>query len=449
MQMKKSKLMIVDDSPEFLILADSMLADHYEIITASSGSEGLALYEKERPDLILVDLIMPQMTGAEMLYALQDRFGRRIPAIIMTADSDDDSERIGLESGAMDYVRKPFQKAVLLSRIQNILQNEARIRALQDEARIDTLTGLLNKAYSQDSLREVCRKDSGVLMLLDLDSFKLVNDIYGHGMGDQVLTRFAGIIRSNIRPGDLAGRIGGDEFIVFCNKVKSPAIVREKAANLNRMIAELATALLGKDCMVPLGVSVGAVFVPEYGSNYDELATLADKALYRVKQNGKHGCHLYDEGAGVAEPVVSNASLMAARMSLEERSERNDAYELSMDNFRIAYRFLRRATKNMLKPVQFVLFHLSPLGMDTQNETVDENTLDCFAENMGTTLRRSDVYTQSGPDQFLLLLPEATRENGLNVIERVLTNFSKTAAGPHCSVTYEIDDLDHVDEVEK
>ena len=360
----------------------------------------------------------------------------------MTADSDGDSERIGLESGAMDYVRKPFQEAVLVSRIQNILQNEARIRELQDEARIDHLTGLMNKSHSQTTLTDLCRNRSGALMMLDLDSFKLVNDLFGHAMGDQILIRFARIIQANIRPKDIAGRIGGDEFVVFCNNVKDPSVLRDRSARINQMLTDTARSLLGEDNNVPLGVSIGIVFVPDNGTEYEKLAQLADKALYKVKQNGKHGCAIYEEASSTADKPL-NPSMRSVRMSLDERSKRNDGYELPLDSFRIIYRFLQRSMKNNHDPVQFVLFDIEFTNADSEDNSF---TTDCFAENLGTSLRRSDVYCQSSSGQFLLLLPGANKKNGQKIITRILDNFSQTAASPKCSVTFEIEDIDSVHE---
>ncbi|MBR5089456.1 MAG: response regulator, partial [Ruminiclostridium sp.] len=123
----KKKILIVDDEPMMLMLTSRFLSADYDIIKANSGSEAIKLYEKEHPDMILSDLLMPEMSGFEMHKQLQEKFGEQIPVMFMTADESDEVEGKGFDVGAADFIRKPFQPPVLLKRIENIFKNLDRI----------------------------------------------------------------------------------------------------------------------------------------------------------------------------------------------------------------------------------------------------------------------------------------------------------------------------------
>ena len=143
-------------------------------------------------------------------------------------------------------------------------------------------------------------------MILDLDNFKLVNDLHGHAMGDKILIRFAELIKGMIRSTDVAGRIGGDEIIF------------NKACFLNHQLIISAKNFMGDDMQIPLGTSTGAVFVPNEGRDFATLTDKADKALYKVKHHGKHGCAFFGEETSTA--TAGHKNLSQTQMILAERS---------------------------------------------------------------------------------------------------------------------------------
>ena len=267
----KKKILIVDDMEVSLMMTENMLAEEYETFCASSGIEAIEIFRKEKPDMVLSDLRMPQMTGYELQLALQEEFHQTIPFMFMTADHDEETESKGFDNGAMDFIRKPFRPDVLLRRVGNIMQTVEQISSLKKSSSTDALTGLLNKASASIELLKVCQNSIGALMMIDLDSFKLVNDIHGHAMGDQILIKFADILRAVVRTGDVLGRIGGDEFIAFCAGVHEDNIIASKAQFINERILDAAKMLMGDDMNIPLGASIGAVFVPQAGNVFPEL----------------------------------------------------------------------------------------------------------------------------------------------------------------------------------
>ncbi|MBR1396382.1 MAG: diguanylate cyclase, partial [Selenomonadaceae bacterium] len=265
------KILIVDDMIVSLMMTENILATQYTTFCASSGQEAIEIYRQERPDMVLSDLRMPGMSGYELQSTLQEEYNQIIPFMFMTADHDEETESKGFDNGAMDFIRKPFRPDVLLRRVANILQTVEQIQGLKKHASIDKLTGLLNKASSEEELTNICKSSNGALMMIDLDSFKLVNDIHGHAMGDKILISFSEIIRSAMRPTDLVGRMGGDEFIAFCNGMHDESAIANKSEYINQKLVESAKKLMGEDMNIPLGASIGCVLVPTEGTDFAEL----------------------------------------------------------------------------------------------------------------------------------------------------------------------------------
>ena len=417
------KILIVDDASFMRKATSGILSEKYVTVCASSGAEAIELYDKERPDLILSDLIMPEMTGLELQSRLTEQYGERIHFMFMTADEHEESESVGLEAGALDYIRKPFKPEVLLRRVDNIMRHIdslKQIQGLRAVAETDPMTGLLNKAFVTKTLTELCPKEIGTLMMVDLDSFKLVNDLYGHDMGDKVLIRFAEILRSVTRSSDIVGRMGGDEFIVFCRDIRDEALIAEKSRVINVSIFASAKEFMGEDMNIPLGASIGAVAVPDEGTDFTGLYKKADKALYSVKQNGKHGYALFHERASTAAAAEESpaGSLAAARKILEERNRQKGAYELGFESFRTLYRFIVRSMENYYD-AEFVLFSFDG---DAKQEAMD-----LFGEQLHQMLRRSDVFTKSGR-QYMVLLPQPGPDHGQAIVERILSSW-RSAGG--------------------
>lgn len=394
-----SKILVVDDEKIMLMLARRILSKKYEVITAMSATEAIELFETERPDLVLSDLMMPEMDGYEFHRVLQEKNSETVPIIFMTADESNESETRVFNNGAMDFIRKPFHPDVLLRRVGNIIENLDKIQGLTTAASVDPMTGLLNKSESQRQIGDLIKKSPGALLMLDLDSFKLVNDIHGHDMGDKILIRFAELIRKIIRENDLAGRMGGDEFIVYLQHVHDEEILQEKAKFLNDELLLSAKKFMGEDMNIPLGVSVGAVFSPDEGKDFSTLYKKADSALYEVKKNGKHGCAVYKENNLTEENVSEGAKFSRMSMILGERNVERGAYFVDFETFKKIYQFSARIADNYNKSLDLLQFTLA-----------DENFADEFKEILIHSLRKSDCVTQSDKNKFLVILIEASLE---------------------------------------
>ena len=427
------KILIVDDEQVSLLMTDHILSTTYQTYTVNSGFEALDVFEKENPDMVLSDLRMPGMSGLELQQKLTELYDRKIPFMFMTADQDEATESRGFENGAMDFIRKPFRADVLLRRVDNILQTVEKLNTLKSAAETDRLTGLLNKASAVDEIDALCHKSPGSLMMIDLDSFKLVNDIYGHAAGDKLLTAFADILRSAVRSNDVIGRIGGDEFIAFCQKISEEPVIADKTAFINERLIEAAKDIMGEDMNIPLGASIGCVFAPDEGSDYNTLFKKADKALYIVKQNGKHGYRIYrdiEAGDDREQPVVSDIANMS--MILSERNRAKGAFCLSFEDFRVVFQFLSRVNVNYKRSVWMILFSVS---------SSEESGLpmDTIRELLRSSLRQSDVVTQNGRNQFVVLLLEMSAYNIEVVIDRIMDKWNESDELKGYELSYELD----------
>lgn len=424
------KVLIVDDDPVMLRLASLIVSKHFQIITASSGKEALRLFETEKPDLVLSDLMMPEMNGFELHRILQEKNLESVPIVFMTADEDTDTERRGFDIGVDDYIHKPFKADVLIRRIQNVLRNSNKIRGLKQAVDIDALTGLLNKTASQRKISESCRKHPGVLMVIDLDSFKLVNDLHGHDMGDKILIRFAELIREITNASDLAGRMGGDEFIVFCRDIQDESKVLDKSDYLNEKIVAAAKELMGKDMNIPLGASIGAVFIPSDGTDFNILCSKADRALYGSKQAGKHGCSFYSDDS---TDQSDRKKLLDMQTILGERVVSNGAYFVEINGFKEIYRMFVRLARNYKRDVQIM-----QITLNTENS----DALDRFRELLLHNLQQSDCITQNGKKQFLVLMPETHIEECEGIEQKINSKWQSSSFARFFTPKFEFETIE-------
>ncbi len=418
--MSDKKILVVDDDEIVRMQTRGILSRKYEVVMADSGEAAIELYRKEKPDMILSDLMMPGMDGFQMVETLREKYDLIIPVMFMTGLSSDESEEKSLTNGAVDYIRKPFKADVLLRRIDNIMDNMERLSGLRKAAENDLMTGLYNKTTSAEKIGEIVKSGNGILMMIDLDSFKLVNDIYGHEKGDMILIKFAEILRSVMRSTDIVGRIGGDEFIAFCQNTRDERMLKERTEFLNRKIVSYAKECLAEDMNIPLGCSIGACICPDEGNDYTMLFNKADQALYEVKQNGKHGFSIYRQNDADKKDNEFHNSTTDIRMILGERAGQKGACVVPLECFTTLYRFLIRFERNYAFGMYFLIFTLSsdkgPIG----------DYVDKFVEVESSCLRGSDVITKYGEDKVLTMLMKTTSEDYNIPVDRLMKKWNET-----------------------
>ena len=434
-------IIVVDDDVTNLKTAGHILSRNNMRVTALKSGQALLDYplNDEIPDMILLDIKMPVMDGFETLKRFRSREAENgmdeIPIVFLTADEDAGSERLGFEAGVADYIRKPFDPDVLIRRINNIISSREKIVSLKAEASTDALTGFLNKSAAGSEFSRICANETGCLMMIDLDSFKPVNDIYGHEMGDKVLKTFAQSVAALVPEGSKCARIGGDEFTVFCSNMVDEEEAHRFAERLNSAIIDFAKKLMGEDMSIPLGASVGAVFVPKSGKVYNELLKYADKSLYSVKQNGKHGCNIYsadelhDDDANTVDMDINTLSAI-----LGERTIPNVALQLDKDQFSYVYRYVMRYIIRNQRTACKVLMTLSRAN-DIDDHTYRDRC-DLFGTHIKESLRKSDILMRSKFNQYFIFLTDI-RENSIGKVISNLISSWHELYGSDITVTYE------------
>ena len=222
MERHKRKILIVDDQESMVGVLRGMLENEYKVLTARSGVEGLKVAQEHAPDLILLDILMPDMDGFDVCKKLKGSPDTdQIPVIFLTALDSHRDEEVGLIYGAADYISKPFSEAVVQLRVRNHLKLRYQMELLQSISMTDSMTDLANRrAFDLFLEREIHtaarRKESLTLMLLDVDFFKNYNDLYGHVAGDDVLKRVGQALnRCARRAVDVVARYGGEEFAMI------------------------------------------------------------------------------------------------------------------------------------------------------------------------------------------------------------------------------------------
>ncbi|MCR5627845.1 MAG: response regulator, partial [Lachnospiraceae bacterium] len=174
-------IVVVDDEVLSLKNIKMLLSsDDMRVSCLKSGNDLLTFMSKNDPDIILMDIMMPQMDGFETYRRLEEKLAEEgknmTPVIFLTGETDAERERDGLKLGASDYIHKPIDKQVLISRIENIISNNKKIKSLEEDASTDKLTGFLNKTVGEEKITAMCEENNGIFVILDLDNFKPVND---------------------------------------------------------------------------------------------------------------------------------------------------------------------------------------------------------------------------------------------------------------------------------
>ncbi len=434
-------VIIVDDNIADLKLTGHVLSENGMRVTALNSGQALLNYlsEEKHPDMLLLDINMPDMDGFELLKRVRKKEKQNgqeeIPAVFLSADDSLETERQGLALGAVDYIRKPYEPEIFVHRIRNILNNSKRILALSEEASTDKLTGLLNKISANQRMERACREYRGALLIIDMDHFKLVNDLYGHEAGDKVLTAFSGILKHQFRSHDIVGRIGGDEFIAFLRNLDDPEVIKKIVRRLGDQLHAAALKILGANMTIPLGVSAGAVLT-EGNADFMTLFGKADKALYVVKQNGRHDCVVSGEEERY-DPVKEKeeADLNRMDMVLAERYVAKHAMWLGQEAFANIYRYMYRYIQRYHEKAYKILYTITPETEMTESDFAER--MGKLGESIKSTLRNSDIMMQNLSNQFFLFLPMVSDEDIPKVIERIQNTWRAKEEDRGLQIVYE------------
>jgi diguanylate cyclase (GGDEF)-like protein len=292
-----------DDFFNRTLLAKRLRKVGYEVTEVANGSDCLAAYEHKQPNLVLLDVMMPDMSGFDCCTELlKHPFSRHTPILMITSLEDQTSVDQAFAAGAIDFITKPVQWPVLRHRIRLILENIHLQKSLEGAnlqltrlATIDPLTDLANRRIFTACLKKEWRRLARErlplsLLMLDVDCFKSYNDTYGHQTGDHCLRQIAHALKKSAEtsPGNLVARYGGEEFSIVLPGTPLVSAVAIAEAMLQAVQA-LSIPHQKSTVSQYVSISLGAAaMLPSDQVSYEKLIAAADAALYRAKQAGRN-----------------------------------------------------------------------------------------------------------------------------------------------------------------
>jgi len=286
------KVMVVDDSSVFRNQMKKMVENlFFQVFALAHGEEALLILE-QNPDIkiIITDYNMPVMDGLELTKAVRQKYTKnQLSIFVLSSTEDSDVSAMFLKRGANDFINKPFSKEEFSCRLNNAIEALENIDTITHYSSRDFLTGLYNRRHFFSVMETyfvdaVTRDEEFVLALIDIDNFKVINDTYGHDIGDEVIIHVAEIIRSNVQYQDVLSRFVGAEF---CLVLKNTT--REKALEILERIRQrvsLTPYTIEPDQEIFTTVSIGAAL--EHDNSINETINEADSQLLHAKHNGKN-----------------------------------------------------------------------------------------------------------------------------------------------------------------
>ena len=285
MEFTHYKILVVDDEEPMRKLIVSLLSPKgHQCVTANNGREALDKFMETKFDALITDIVMPEMDGITLTEELSKHY-QNLPVMVMTGYTEEYSAETAIASGAREFINKPFSISEFLIRFDKMMRDHKGEEALLALSLIDELTGLYNRRrffiltdqYLKLSVRT---KKRLLLLFIDMDNLKWINDHHGHNEGDQALIDLANILKKTFRESDIIARIGGDEFVVLSESTdeNGEIVLTRLYENIKDHNAK------GSRCYT-LSISVGTTqFDPEYPISIDELLSKADALMYAQKR---------------------------------------------------------------------------------------------------------------------------------------------------------------------
>jgi len=290
----RHNVMIVDDENINIAILSQILSPEYNLLTAMNGQDALKRAEESRPDLILLDIALPDMSGFDLLRKIKSSPpAKDIPVIMITASGSPDDEEKAFLLGAVDYMTKPFNNTIVSSRVKTQLLIISQSQVIERLNLADPLTGLPNRRNFDRHLdlewkRAIRERKPVSLLIIDIDRFKAYNDAYGHIQGDEMLKAVALVlIKSARRPADMTARISGAEFAAVLPDTSWESALF-MAENIRKTIKSTILPTIDGKAQTSVTVSVGLVTkTPHVNDKLSDFFSLADDSMHEAKRAGR------------------------------------------------------------------------------------------------------------------------------------------------------------------
>lgn len=290
----RPKVLLIDDNITIIKIITSFLEiEGFKVFSTTDSSLALKIAQEVLPEIILLDIVMPQPDGFEVCKLLKADDGlNEIPVIILTAETGSHDLRIGLEAGAIDYIRKPVDQVELAARVHSVYRIKQYQDKLKELALRDSLTGLYNhgtliERFVKEYNKQAPKGGNVAFIMIDIDDFKKINDTYGHLIGDAILKEIAYILSRTVASAGIVSRYGGEEFGVIISDIYAQA-VGKLCEEIRENIQEYKFTIRD-EVYTNLTVSIGFCSrQASEGTDYNEILKKADAALYAAKRSGRN-----------------------------------------------------------------------------------------------------------------------------------------------------------------
>ena len=289
MQKERSTILIVDDIEKDINILLDVLNDKYDTLVALDGRTALEIVEYNSVDLILIDIMMPTISGFDICETLKLQSSTKdIPVVFITAQADEESIAKSFSVGGADFIAKPFKPLELIARVKTQIELRTLVNHLEFIASYDSMTGVYNRrkffSLAQESFDTI--KINLYAIMIDIDKFKSINDKYGHAFGDKVITFVAQTIKKHILEGAIFARIGGEEFAILCHSSSEDEII-DNMQEIRLSIEKLELFTENGERVV-FTISEGMAKSDKSMNSIDDLLKKADDALYEAKGAGRN-----------------------------------------------------------------------------------------------------------------------------------------------------------------
>ena len=440
-------ILVVDEDRTILEIVKNTLSSTYKVTEMVTGPQVLQFLTTTIPDLILMEVQLTVMDGFELINRIRNNEAtKRIPIVCMSKRDVELENRC--RTVAADFIIKPFIPSAMLQTINDTIASIDQQRSLGgmmqgnnaeyvDPSQRDVLTGLLDwNAAVQIIDHRLNSNYSGSLFMIDLDNSKAFADVYGSQSSEMVLQMAARTVQENTDSDDVLCRVFGDVFMIFFSGITDRQTLKQKAETL---ISEFAWKLSEGRFDANTSLSIGIGIAPEDARDFVHLYSMADKALYFVKQSGKGSYHFYSkEGDG---GNGNNVDLWSLQTNFSSVIPDKGAYLLDIRGFQYVYNFLHRRAERGSIDARMVLFTLAPdQGYLPKKEEL-EKAVERLDQALYSTLRRGDVSTQYSGRQVLVILLDITAEACATVVQRVAINYEKMDPQGRIHLLYETVEL--------
>ena len=431
--------LIVEKNEEQIQRITEAHEGEFKLTFCGSTKEAVEILKHKIPKLILVEESKPDISASDVIeYVKRISELSQIPIIVFSDGEDEIFEKRCIHMGASDFIFLPCSKVGIRSRVNRVLSLEqknrriaqvnAEVDLMRDMAKRDPLTKLLNRTFAEEYINEFLseRRHHGTLLMIDMDNFKEINDVYGHIVGDEILIEFANTLKALTRQDDVVCRLGGDEFMVFLKDVSVHSVVVEK---VEQIVVTLEKRLVKPNNGGHVSVSTGIATSPLDGRSFNQLYQNADKALYYVKKNNKGSYHFFSEEGAAGGNRISKKNtqvdLEHLQAFIQEVGYKKGAYQVEYDGFKKIYRFIARCIGRRKQNVQTVLFTLNNregILPDVQELVF---AMDNLKNAVHASIRHADVATNYSNSQFVVILMDSSYENADMVAKRITDKYNE------------------------